>query len=136
MLAETSTRRNKLEKGLRSVVRRALQQNLGREKATQAVLAAIHSNRRDKLSSTPLADLLDADSSPLFFLDLINIISKNWAVFQNIFEKHEKARILQLLQDINDIGRPDAHAKGIGSDDFAQLRLHYKRIEPIVEDWL
>jgi len=130
-LAEISSRRNSLEKGLRFLIRNALQANLGGSKAKAAVLASIPSDRREKLSELSLSELLHKGKSPLFFLDLKNLLSKNWDIFQNVFEI-DKQKLMFILEDINTIGRPDAHAKDITNDDFSQLRLHFQKVEPVI----
>ena len=67
--------------------------------------------------------LLDQNKSPLYFLDLINIINREWDVLKNIFEL-EKSRILFMLNEINEM-RKDAHANSIDEDDFTQMRLYF-----------
>ena len=47
----------------------------------------------------------------------------------------EKNKAMVILEDINECGRPDAHAKFINDDDFTQLRLHFKKFENIIEEW-
>lgn len=133
-IAEISTRRNHLEKELRYLIRNTLKANFGNVKAQAKVIAAIPSERRDKLSGYSLSELLHKGESPLFFLDLKNILNKYWEVFQNIFEI-EKQKIILILDDINSIGRPDAHAKEVSKDDFIQLRLHFNKLEPIISDF-
>lgn len=134
-LSEISSRRNNLEKNLRFIIRTVLKANLGNVKAKEKVLAAIPSGRRDKLVGKSLSEILDKGDSPLFFLDLKNIMNNNWDIFQNIFEL-EKQKVIFILDDINSIGRPDAHAKEISKDDFSQLRLHFQKMEPIIAEFI
>lgn len=75
------------------------------------------------------------DASPLFFLELINIIRREWPSLENIFSL-DKARLIIMLEEINSIGRPDAHAKAISKDDFQQLRLHFKKLEDALVEWV
>ena len=131
-LKEISTRRNALEKSLRATIRHVLLINYGKSKATDVVLSSFEEKRRDKLKTLPLDVLLSKDASELYFSELIQIITREWAVFQNILEV-EKDRLIIMLQDINKIGRPDAHAKKIKKDDFTQLRLHFNKIEELLE---
>ncbi|MEZ9627504.1 hypothetical protein [Aliivibrio fischeri] len=131
---EISIRRNKLEKGLRVIIRNTLRASLGAKSARDKVGSAIIESRRMKYSELNLNEILHQDKSPLFFLELINILSRNWDEFKNVFE-FEKTKLITMLNDINTIGRPDAHAKNIEQDDFIQLRLYFKKIEPILEDW-
>ena len=132
-LAEISARRNRIEKRLRSLVRNALRIAYGRKKAREAVISALPEARREKLSSADLDTLLDKDSSEMFFFELGQVVLREWAVFQNIFEM-EKERFSLVLQDINKY-RSDAHAKHIGNEEFTQLRIHFKKIESVFDDW-
>lgn len=131
---EVSLRRNRLEKGLRVLVRNSLKISMGAKKAKEAIIASIPEGRRTHLQSYSLSDLLDKDSSPMFFLELINTIKREWDSFSNVFEI-DKNRLIIMLEEINLSGRPDAHAKTISSDDFQQLRLYFKKLENVIEDW-
>jgi hypothetical protein len=82
-----------------------------------------------------LSALLDRDASPLFFLELINVIKREWATFENVFGT-DKTKLILMLEEINTKGRPDAHAKRIDEDDFQQLRLYFKKLESTLEEWL
>ncbi len=131
-ISEISERRNSLEKSLRQVIRMALRTTKGEKKGAELVLAAMEENRRKKFAGLSLSSLLDRDASPLFFLDLVNLISREWSSLENLFAI-EKGRLVSALEDINKFGRPDAHAKTVTDDDFAQLRLHFKKIEQMLE---
>lgn len=132
---EVSIRRNRLEKGLRMLVRNALKISMGAGKAKDAVMAAVPEGRRPVLQNHDLAGLLDRDSSPLFFLELINVIKREWSAFENVFGL-DKTKLILMLEEINTKGRPDAHAKNIEEDDFQQVRLYFKKLEQILQEWL
>lgn len=131
---EISVRRNKIESTLRGVIYRSLLLQIGKTKATELILAALPSARREKLTSISGAELLDSERSPLFFLDLVEIINKNWERFEHLFEAR-KEKVLNALREINDTGRIDCHAKGISNDEFQQLRLHFSFLEERLENW-
>jgi len=131
---EISNRRNKIEKGLRIILKNALKQAVGKKNAGDKALSAIPTPRRDAIGTNDIDIILHKDNSPLYFPDLKNLINREWDTFKNIFEI-EKNKILVMLDDINSCGRPDAHAKGIKDDDFTQLRLHFKKLEDILENW-
>jgi hypothetical protein len=133
-VAEISARRNRIEKSLRVALRTGLRAAYGRKKAGECILSAIPEKRREALATSDLEVLLARNSSPLFFLELVAIIKREWAVFQNVFEM-EKNKLEVMLEEINASGRPDAHAKYIGNDEFAQIRLHFKKLESILDDW-
>ncbi|EMY0615724.1 ATP-binding protein [Serratia marcescens] len=131
---EISERRNRIEKKLRVIIRNTLKSKFGKTKSFESVLAAIPSNRRDSLSNNTTNTILDKDSSPLFFLDLKSIINKHWELFENIFTC-EKSKFILMLDELNNIARPDAHAKNISNDDFQQSRLYLSKIETMLEEW-
>ena len=132
--SEVSERRNLLEMRLRIVLKNALRLAYGKN-AQERALAAVPENRRKDLSKLDLESLLAREGSPLFFLDLINIITREWDKVQNIFED-DKPKILTMLQEVNSKGRPDAHAKLISDDDFSLLRVYFNRLESLLEPWM
>ncbi len=133
-VAEISARRNRIEKLLRVAVRNALRAAYGRKKARECVLNAIAEKRRGTISASDFNMLLARDASPLFFSELIAVIKREWSVFQNVFEM-EKNKLEVMLEEISSFGRPDAHAKYVDKDEFAQLRLYFKKLEEILENW-
>ena len=133
-VAEISARRNLIEKNLRLITRNILRATFGRKKAGEKVLQAIPEKRRQQIGTDDIDVLLARDSSPLYFLDLIAIIKREWSCFQNVFEM-EKNKMEVILNEINECGRPDAHAKYISEDDFSQLRLYFKKLEFILDGW-
>ncbi len=130
---EISQRRNAIEKKLRVVIRNQLKGQYGKSEAIKKLVASLRENRRDKIVND--IDLLfDPASCPLYFTDLINIIEHEWAIFKNIFEM-DKPRLIFYLNEIN-IGRgTDAHSKTISNEDFEQLRICFKKIEDILDNW-
>lgn len=132
-LAEVSLRRNRLERGLRIIVRRQLIASCGKDEAARRVLAAVDSNRREKLQQFNIDSLFAPEACPLFWLDLKNIVEREWPAFQNIFEI-EKGRLGVMLSDIN-LARSDAHAKKMDERSFQQVRLHFSALEPIITQW-
>lgn len=131
---EISQRRNKIEANLRSISYKVLVLSSGKQKVKDTVLAAVPSERRERLAAYSGQELLDAERSPLFLLELIELINKNWPLFEHIFEAR-KDKIMNALRDINESGRPDCHALTVGGDEFQQLRLHFKLLEEKVEGW-
>lgn len=132
-LQEITARRNMIEMQLRGVIRNALRMTYGINAGKQ-LSCSIPENRRDTLGRD-IDVLLSKDKSPLFLLDLVNIINKEWSCFQNIFNL-EKPDMLYILNEINIKGRPDAHAKEISKNDFIQIRLHFTKLEKILAEWI
>lgn len=134
-IEEISNRRNKIEKGLRTIIKNALKLSYGKKKSEEKALAAIPSSRRDAIGDTNIDSLLHKDNSPLYFIDLKNIINREWSIFENTFDV-EKKKVEIVLEEINKFGRPDAHSKSITQDEFDQLRLHFNFLENIIEEWV
>ncbi|NGX16028.1 ATP-binding protein [Wenzhouxiangella sp. XN24] len=134
MRTEISVRRNDLETSLRDLAYKVFVLSLGKSKVKDAVLSSIPSSRREKLSGYTAEALLDAEHSPLFLLDIIELINRNWEMFEKVFEGR-KDKVMNALRDINESGRPDCHAKGVTSDDFTQLRLHFRFLESQLSGW-
>lgn len=132
---EISNRRNKIEAGLRIILKNALKQSFGKKKAGGRVLSSLPTQRRDAIISSDIDIILHKNDSPLYFSDLKNLINREWDVLKNIFDM-DKIKLLVMMDEINLYGRPDAHAKSIKGDDFAQLRLYFKKLEDIISDWL
>ena len=46
-----------------------------------------------------------------------------------------RGKLELILEEVNESGRPDAHAKYLSDDEFAQLRLYLKKLETILDAW-
>ncbi|MBC3948260.1 hypothetical protein [Pseudomonas folii] len=132
MVQEVSSRRNSLEKSLRTLARNVLKISLGANKAASTVVAAVPENRRGSLTGIQINQLLDRDKSPLFFLELINLIKREWGSFEKSLET-DKTKFIMMLEEINQFGRPDAHAKNLTKDEFTQLRLYFNKLDAILD---
>jgi hypothetical protein len=121
-LAVINRRRNQLERRLREFVRFALKLNAPKGSAwTEIVLKALSERRRTELS--PLS--ADALLNKLFWLELDNIITRNWPVFEaTLGDKNRFHSAMTLLND-----RPDAHAKDIDLADVALQRRELAWLE-------
>lgn len=116
-LAIISRRRNILEKKLRGVVGNFIRFSSMSDKskglAKERILKCIDAKRRDVLQNLDVDDLM----SKLFWLELIAIVKKEWALFERLFG--DKVTLDKYTTIVND--RPDAHAKEI---DFFDAALH------------
>lgn len=133
MVQEVSIRRNLLEKNLRTLSRNVLKITYGPTKAAATVISALPDNRKTALAGESINLLLDRDKSPLFLLELINIIKREWAIFEKSLDI-EKAKLVLMLEEINLFGRPEAHAKNLSKDEFTQLRLHFNKLDLLLEE--
>jgi len=127
---EISLRRNRLEKKLREISYSVIKIMHGK-KGMDKVLSALAEKRRETLSNHNLESILHSTKSPLFFLELMNLISREWVSFSNVFEGVDKNRFLMMMNDINGL-RVDAHAKEVDRHDFDQIRLHFEKFEKIL----
>lgn len=133
-VAEISARRNRIERLLRVAVRNALRAAYGRKKAGERVRGSLSEKRRVSVGTSDIDILLSRDTSPLYFRELISVVTREWSALQNLFEL-EKGKLLLILEEVNESGRPDAHAKYVSDDEFAQLRLYLKKLETILDAW-
>ncbi|MFJ2464571.1 hypothetical protein [Pseudomonas sp. NPDC087615] len=133
MVQEVSVRRNLLEKNLRTLARNVLKITYGPVKAATTVLSALPETRRTAFAGANINSLLDRDKSPLFFLELINLIKREWAIFDKSLEI-EKTKLVLMLEEINLFGRPEAHAKNLSKDEFTQLRLHFNKLDTLLAE--
>ena len=133
-VAEISARRNRIERLLRIAIRNALRAAHGRKKAGEFVRGALPEKRRESVGTSDIDVLLSRDTSPLYFRELIAIVKREWSALQNVFEM-EKGKLELILEEVNESGRPDAHAKYLSEDEFAQLRLYLKKLETILDAW-
>ena len=131
---EISARRNRIERLLRIAVRNTLRAAYGRKRAGECVRAALPQKRRESVGTSDIDILLSRDASPLYFRELISVIKREWSSLQNVFEL-EKGKLELILEEVNDSGRPDAHAKYLSQDEFTQLRLYLKKLETILDGW-
>jgi hypothetical protein len=132
--SEIQERSSRLENALRSTIRRTLRTVMTEAKATTSVLESIPTERRSKLIHKSYKELLQEENSPLFLLDLKEIISKEWdSAFKNIFSPLEKARLGVYLEEINEMRRAPAHSNAVSADEFARWRGTMKQIETLLE---
>jgi hypothetical protein len=130
---EVFARRSTLEKKLRKIIKNQLKAVYGSRNGREKVISSLPENRREKISNANFDDLLNSDNSPLFFLELINIIEREWELFKNIFEE-EKRSVIFWLQEINKF-RADAHSNNLNQDDFDELRVFFSKIEKKIIDF-
>ena len=122
ILVEITTRRNRIEKRLRSILKDGLRFAKG-GKAAAAVLDVLSDKRRLQIAQYSYDQLWEH----LYFDELRAITEKHWDAFQKWFAA-QKADVTQRLDHINK-SRADAHARELSEDDLAYLRVCFKRIE-------
>lgn len=121
LLGEVSRARNVLERTLRDFIAAAIRGECAKATSTRRpvdhVISSVRAERRIELQGRSLAAVLKA----LYWQELVAVVKKNWAVFEQYF--HDRKQLELWAEIIND--RPDAHAKEI---DGAELALQRRAI--------
>lgn len=117
-LAALGQRRNLIERKLRGIalnfLRMNAMQNKKLEGLSDGILKSMAPGRRKILTGYPLDSLFQK----IMWLELMELISKNWPLFEIVFgDKKEFESNAGLIND-----RPDAHAKEWDTADFALYR--------------
>jgi hypothetical protein len=116
-----SRRRNLIERRLRGVAFNFLRYVSLSDKSKNAkdiVLASLDARRREELAGYKFEEIAER----IYWKELINIVSRNWTVFEPVF--NDKRLLQENAGLINE--RPDAHAKTI---DLADVALYRRALE-------
>ncbi|WP_143277204.1 AAA family ATPase [Bordetella genomosp. 1] len=131
--AEVSERRIRLEQGFRKIIRNQLKAAFGAKVAREKLLAAVPEKRRENLSGFDLDQIFAPNDSPLYLLELIQLLSREWESFKHIFP-FEKDKAVWMLTEINSMRR-DAHSNEISSEALNDLRIFFGRFDPVIDEW-
>jgi hypothetical protein len=131
--AEVSERRIRLEQGLRKIIRNQLKATFGSKAAREKMLAAVPEKRRDQFAGFDLDQLFAPSDSPLYLLELVQMLSREWEYFKHIFP-FEKNKALWMLEEINSMRR-DAHSNEVSSEILNELRIYFGKFDPVVNEW-
>lgn len=117
-LQAVGKRRNLIERKLREIVFNfikfsALASSDGKS-AKDRILESLPAARRKELSTLSVDDV----SQRIYWLELSNIIRREWKIFERVFGDQQK--LLEHATVVNE--RPDAHAKSIDMADVALYR--------------
>lgn len=127
---KVSLERNTIETALRKLIITTLISNLGKKNAKERILAAIDEKRRSNLIEKDIKYIFE---NYLFLLDLKNIITREWTLFQNIVV--DKSKFTTFIDVINKY-RIDAHAKSISDDDYAILIIAFKWFNDMLDEFM
>ena len=136
-LQEIGFERNILEFKLRVFVKRNLKAHFGASNWINQVLSSLPNERREKLAGIGADTILDKH---IYFLDLINVIRRNWEKFDHL-EKADpqtrvsKSQLITMLEFINS-QRADAHAKEIAQSDLVTFRITIQSLHKIIDLYL
>lgn len=118
--AEISERRNQVEPQIRIIVKNQLKAKFGTG-AKQKVLESMRQDIRAKYVGLSYNDLFDPKKCEIYFLQLGNLIEKNWEdCFKNIFSKN-KPTIKSYFTIINNL-RLECHAAEVTEAEMESFR--------------
>jgi len=132
--AEVSNRRIRLEQGLRKIIRNQLKAAFGPKSARDKILSSVPEKRREYLATFDLENIFSPDNSPLYFLELAQVLGREWESFKHIFP-FDKNKTIVMLEEINSMRR-DAHSNEITLDALNELRIYFSRLEPVIAEWI
>lgn len=136
-LSELGFHRNQIEVKLRRFIKRVLIASKGPARWIDPVLAAIPSERREKLAGVDRNEIL---SQHLYLLDLLNIVVKNWPSFSHLEHQSAQARVtraqFEVIVDFLNRHREDAHAKDIDSAALTSVVLAARTLEAAIDPYL
>lgn len=119
---------------MRKIIRNQLKATFGPKSAREKILPSVPEKRKEQLAPFDLEKIFAPDDSPLFFLELIQLLGREWESFKHIFP-FEKSKTILMLEDINSLRR-DAHSNEINIDTLSELRIYFGRLEPVIAEWV
>lgn len=122
-----SLKRNRLEKKLREYIKNVYHSNFGNKMIKNKVLQCKSKDEREKLQNLSVQNIFD---EKLYFIDLKNLIAKEWALFDKIFM--DKQKFINSMDFINAF-RIDAHAKEIEEAEYSYLIHTLDQMEKLLE---
>lgn len=125
-----TVQRNTIERELRKLILSSFISNYGRKNVKENILKVVEQKRRDTLVDKDLKDIFENN---LYLLDLKNIITKNWSLFERVFI--DKSKFIMFIDTINKY-RVDAHAKTISDEDYAILNIAFNWFNEQLEDFM
>lgn len=136
-LAELGFHRNRVESKLRKFIKRVFIASKGPARWIDPVLAAVPSERREKLAGFDRDAIL---GEHLYLLDLLNIVVKNWSVFAHLEHQAGQSRVgkpqFEVIIDFLNRHREDAHAKAVDDSTVAAVALAARTLESALDPYL
>lgn len=120
--AEIQSRRSKIEKLLRALVKRQLKSSLGENVAKEVMIRELYGAKEiGHKSNIPYAEFFDSKKHKIYLKTLFDVIVKNYDIFKNLFDIKEE-EFKSKAQLLNTYRRTDSHAIPITSEDFDIFR--------------
>jgi len=136
-LARLGFHRNNIEIKLRRFIKRVLIASKGPARWIDLVLAAIPSERKEKLAGVDRNEIL---SDHLYLLDLLNVVVKNWPAFAHLEQQPGQLRVtktqFEVIVDFLNRHREDAHAKCIEPAALTSVVLAAQTLESAIDPYL
>lgn len=126
LLVEISRRRNRIEGAMRRFLREGLLFAEGK-KAMHEALTALPEERRAVLNQYGYKEMWDE----LYFNELNTILDRHFPAFEKRLAT-DKPTVVQWMDHVNRC-RSDAHARRLGADDIAYLRVCFRRLEEVLD---
>lgn len=126
LVVEISRRRNRVERAMRRFLREGLLFAHGK-KAMSEAMAALPEERRAVLNQFGY----DQMWIELYFNELTSILDRHFSAFQKRLGV-DKASVVRWMDHVNRC-RSDAHARRLGTEDVAYVRVCFKRLEEVLE---
>lgn len=120
--AEIQSRRSKIEKLLRALVKRQLKSSLGENAAKDVMIRELYGAKEiGHKSNIPYAEFFDPKKHKIYLKTLFDVIVKNYDIFKNLFDIKEE-EFKSKAQLLNTYRRTDSHASPITPEDFDIFR--------------
>lgn len=125
-----SSRRNKIEVKLRTLVKQVLFIKYGKNNVNQLIEKYTNSSVESILERREDKNLFNS----LYFSELKNIIFAEYSAFSNIITI-DKPIFMAAMNEINKYRSVDAHAGDITKEEYSTLHLYFIQIEKILENF-
>lgn len=126
-----SSRRNNIERKLRTLVKHTLTIQYGKNKVNDII---INHNRGTSIETILERRTGNDIFEALYFSELKNIIIGEYTVFKNIITL-DKAIFIAAANAINKYRSVDAHAGSIEKEEYNNLHLYFTEIEKVLENF-
>lgn len=119
---EIQRRRSRIEKGLRSLVKRQLKGSLGEKDAKEEMIRAIYGAKEiSHKTNLPYSDFFDPKKHQIYLKTLFDVILRHYDAFQRLFDV-KKEEFQSKAQLLNGYRKTDAHSAPITDEDFSIFR--------------
>ena len=134
---EISQRRNDLELKLRDIIRVRILGHYNKiEDARTTVWKYLKNDSKNKkkdLDDFTYKELFNPSKVNIYFIDLKEIVVKEWDIFEEIFK--DETKFQDHMKAVNQYRRVDAHAGDVSEGGFTEFRTNIEWLETCVSEW-